>query len=70
MAIGDVRGVLQYVPLFRGRRFVVIFDEGLPEPAVAEALLDLKALQEVGVNLVIGNKPQNIGCAFHRRIVR
>lgn len=53
MAVGDVRGVLQYVPLFRGHTFVVILDEGLPEPAVAEALLDLKALQAVGVNLVI-----------------
>ncbi|NNM30720.1 MAG: GNAT family N-acetyltransferase, partial [Akkermansiaceae bacterium] len=53
--MGDVRGVLQYVPLFRGRTFVVLFDEGLlPEPAVAETLLDLKALQDVGVRLVIG----------------
>ncbi len=53
MAVGDVRGVLQYVPMFRGRTFIVVLDEGLPEFAVAEALLDLKALQEVGVNLVI-----------------
>ena len=53
MAVGDVRGVLQYVPLFRGRTFVVILDDGLPESAVAEALLDLKALQEIGANLVI-----------------
>ena len=53
MAVGDVRGTLQYVPMFRGRTFVVVLDEGLPEFAVAEALLDLKALQEVGVNLVI-----------------
>ncbi len=44
---------MQYVPMFRGRTFVVVLDEGLPEFAVAEALLDLKALQEVGVNLVI-----------------
>ncbi|HBM76594.1 MAG TPA: hypothetical protein DD438_00675 [Verrucomicrobiales bacterium] len=53
MAGGDVRGVLQYVPMFRGRTFVVVFDEGLPESAVAEALLDLKVLQGIGVNLVI-----------------
>ncbi len=53
MAVGDVRGTLQYVPMFRGRTFVVVLDEGLPEFAVAEALLDLRALQEVGVNLVI-----------------
>ena len=55
MAVGDVRAVLQYVPLFRGRTFAIVFDEGLlPEPAVAETLLDLKALQEIGVQLVIG----------------
>ena len=53
MAVGDVRGVLQYVPMFRERTFVVVFDEGLPESAVAEALLDLKVLQGIGVNLVI-----------------
>ena len=53
MALGDIRGVLQYVPMFRGRTFVVGFDAGLPESAVAEALLDLKVLQGIGVNLVI-----------------
>ena len=55
MPVGDVRAVLQYVPLFRGRTFVVLFDEGLlPEPAVAETLLDLHALQTIWVQLVIG----------------
>jgi amino-acid N-acetyltransferase len=55
MALGDVKAVLQYVPLFRERLFVVVFDEGLlPEPAVAETLLDLRALQQIGVRLVIG----------------
>ena len=54
MAVGDVKAVLQYVPLFRGRLFVVVFDEDLlPEPAVAETLLDLYALQQIGVRLVI-----------------
>lgn len=51
---GDVREVLQYVPLFAGKVFVVVFDEGLlPEPAVAETLLDLIALQRIGVQLVV-----------------
>ena len=57
---------MQYVPMFRGRTFVVVLDEGLPEFAVAEALLDLKALQEVGVNLVIvvaGNEGEASGVA-------
>lgn len=51
---GDVREVLQYVPLFAGKTFVVVFDEGLlPESAVAETLLDLIALQRIGVHLVV-----------------
>lgn len=53
MAGGDVRAVLQYVPQFGGRTFVIQFDEELPKSAVAEALLDLKSLQAVGVHLVI-----------------
>ena len=51
---GDVREVLQYVPLFAGKTFVVVFDKGLlPESAVAETLLDLIALQRIGVHLVM-----------------
>lgn len=61
MAVGDVRAVLQYVPLFRGRAFLLLFDSDLPESAVAEALLDVKALQEVGVHLVIGVLGDNPG---------
>lgn len=54
-ALGDVRGVLQYVPQFRGRVFVVLIEAGLlPESAVAEVLLDLAALQDVEVKLVLG----------------
>jgi amino-acid N-acetyltransferase len=54
-ALGDVRGVLQYVPQFSGRVFVVMIEAGLlPESAVAEVLLDLAALQDVGVKLVLG----------------
>ena len=50
----DVRAVLQYVPQFRGRLFVVLIEAGkLPESAVAECLLDLAALEDVGVKLVL-----------------
>lgn len=52
---GDVRAVLQYVPQFRSRVIVVLIDAGLlPEPAVAESLLDLAALESIGVHLVLG----------------
>jgi len=51
----DVRGVLQYVPQFSERTFVVLIDDGaIPEMAVAEILLDILSLQRVGVRLAIG----------------
>lgn len=53
MSWGDVRGLLQYVPQFRGKVFVVVVDS--PEPALAETMLDLLALQGIGVQLVIGS---------------
>ncbi len=52
---GDFRAVLQYVPQFRGKVFVVLIDAGLlPEPAIAESLLDLAAMEDVGVKLILG----------------
>ncbi len=51
----DVREVLQYVPQFRGQTFLVLIEAGiLPEPAVAETLLDLAVLEKLGVKLVLG----------------
>ncbi len=50
----DIRGLLQYVPLFRGKVFVIDVDWGTPNDAVkAEIMMDLKALQQVGVMLVV-----------------
>jgi amino-acid N-acetyltransferase len=54
-AQSDVRAVLQYVPQFRGKTFVILIEAGLlPEPAVAETLLDIAAMEDVGVKLVLG----------------
>ena len=53
MSWGDVRGLLQYVPQFRGKVFVVVIDA--PVPALAETMLDLVSLQNIGVQLVIGS---------------
>lgn len=51
----DVREVLQYIPLFRGKRFLVLVEAGLlPEPAIAETLLDLAVLEDLGVKLLLG----------------
>ena len=50
----DVREVLQYIPQFRGKIFLVLIEAGLlPEPAVAETLLDLAVLEDLGVKLVL-----------------
>lgn len=50
----DVRAVLQYIPSFRGKVFVLVMNAArMPELALAEALLDLVALQQVGVRLVL-----------------
>ncbi len=49
----DVRGLLQYVPQFREKVFVVIID--VPSSLLAETMLDLVALQNIGVRLVIGS---------------
>jgi len=53
MSWGDVRGLLQYVPQFRGKVFVIVVDA--PVPALAETMLDLVSLQGVGIHLVIGS---------------
>ena len=51
----DVREVLQYIPQFRGKVFFVLIEAGLlPEPAVAETLLDLAVLEDLGVKLILG----------------
>ncbi|MDB2673382.1 GNAT family N-acetyltransferase [Akkermansiaceae bacterium] len=46
--------MLQYVPFFRGKTFVLVVNAArMPELALAESLLDLIALQQVGVKLVV-----------------
>lgn len=50
----DIRGLLQYVPLFRGKVFVIDVDwSSATEAAKAEVMMDLAALQSVGVKLVV-----------------
>ncbi len=50
----NVRSVLEYVPYFRGRLFVVHVDEALLQAEeLVDALLDADALHEIGVRLVL-----------------
>ncbi len=54
MGVLDVRSVLEYVPYFRGTLFVVHVAESLVDSEeLVDALLDLDALQEIGVKLVL-----------------
>ena len=50
-----MRGVLQYVPQFRGKTFVILLDAAaITEMAVAECLLDVLSLQNLGVKVALG----------------
>lgn len=50
----NIRSVLEYVPYFRGRLFVVHIAEGLlAADELVDALLDVDALHEIGVRLVL-----------------
>jgi len=50
----DLRAALQYVPAFRGKVFVLVINAArMPEQALAEAMLDLVALQQIGVQLLV-----------------
>ncbi len=50
----NVRSVLEYVPYFRGRLFVVHIDRSLLQAEeLVDALLDADALHEIGVRLVL-----------------
>lgn len=57
----DLRGFLSYVPQFRGKLFVVDLEwAALDESAQAEIVMDLSALQSIGVNLLIVSSPSEL----------
>ncbi|MCD8070906.1 MAG: GNAT family N-acetyltransferase [Akkermansiaceae bacterium] len=54
MGVVNIRSVLEYVPYFRGKLFIVhIAAPLLASVELVDALLDLAALQEIGVRLVV-----------------
>lgn len=54
MDFGDLRGILRYVPQFRGRIIVVAVDGGvLQSPKVANLLLDLAVLNSLNIPAVL-----------------
>lgn len=63
----NVRSVLDYVPYFRGKLFVVHIDEELlPAEELVDALLDIDALHEIGVRLVIVAEGEDISSIARR----
>jgi amino-acid N-acetyltransferase len=54
MKVSDLRGILQYVPRFRDRIFVVAVDgEIVASPNFANILLDLAVLRSLSVKLIV-----------------
>ena len=57
----DLRGLLHYVPQFQGKLFVVDIDwKVLSETSQAEVVMDLCALQSIGVRLLIVSTEQEL----------
>lgn len=51
---GDLRAILRYVPLFRGRRFVIATDGSLlSERRMANLLIDLAVLQSLNIQVIL-----------------
>jgi len=54
MNVGDLRGILQYVPRFRDRVFVVAIDGELIEtPIFSNILMDLAVLRSLNVKIIL-----------------
>ncbi|HZJ14244.1 MAG TPA: amino-acid N-acetyltransferase [Chthoniobacteraceae bacterium] len=54
MKVSDLRGILQYVPRFRDRIFVVALDgEIVSSPNLANILLDLAVLRSLSIKVII-----------------
>ncbi len=63
----NVRSVLEYVPYFRGRLFVVHIDAALLQAEeLVDALLDADALHEIGVRLVLVAEGTDTSTLHHR----
>src|SRR5213078_2894051 len=54
MKVSDLRGILQYVPRFRERIFVVAIDgEIVASPNFANILLDLAVLRSLSIKVIL-----------------
>jgi amino-acid N-acetyltransferase len=54
MKYDDIRGILRYVPQFRGQTFIVLIDSGIVEHEnMANVMLDLAVLHSLSIKLVV-----------------
>ena len=54
MKYDDIRGILRYVPQFRGQTFVVLIDSGIVEHEnMGNVMLDLAVLHSLSIKLVV-----------------
>src|SRR5687767_13984175 len=54
MKVSDLRGILQYVPRFRDRVFVIAVDgEIVASPNFANILLDLAVLRSLNIKIIL-----------------
>ncbi len=54
MKYDDIRGILRYVPQFRGQTFIVLIDSGIIEHEnMANVMLDLAVLHSLSIRLVV-----------------
>ena len=54
MNFSDLRSILQYVPQFRGRTFVVALDGAvIDSPDFSNILLDLAVLRSLNIKVVL-----------------
>ncbi|MDB6069838.1 MAG: argA [Verrucomicrobiales bacterium] len=54
MKYDDIRGILRYVPQFRGQTFIVLIDSGIIEHEnMANVMLDLAVLHSLSIKLVV-----------------
>jgi len=72
MKYDDIRGILRYVPQFRGQTFIVLIDSGIIEHEnMANVMLDLAVLHSLSIKLVVvfGARHQITELAARRGIV-
>lgn len=71
MKYDDIRGILRYVPQFRGQTFVVLLDSGLlAHENLQNVLLDLAVLNSLSIRVVVvfGARQQVIDLAGRRGV--